>query len=71
MWGALKEFRLLAVLQAEKVEYDDVLDAAYTARREQAVDSLRARHGDRGQFSDEEVEAEAEEMEKAGEDFSP
>jgi hypothetical protein len=70
VWGALRDYRLLAILGFEKHEYDAMLDAAHEAARESAVDALKQEHGDR-EFTDEEVSDEIEERQRAWEDFNP
>ena len=70
VWKCLKEFRGLIVYQMEEDEYGAMIDAAYEARWEAALESLKETHGDR-KFSDEEVEAEAEELDQALEDAHP
>jgi hypothetical protein len=70
VWNALRNHRLLAELHLDKVEYDTMVDAAYTANREAVIESLKQEYGDR-EFSDEEVEAAVEELEKAWANFDP
>ena len=48
--------------------YDAMRDAAHTARREEAVKWLTEKHGEKA-FTDEEVEAEAEELDEAWADY--
>ena len=70
VWNALRNHRLLAELHLDKVEYDTMVDAAYTANREAAIESLKQEYGDR-EFSDEEVEAAVVELERAWASFDP
>ena len=67
VWNALRNHRLLSELHLDKVEYDTMVDAAY---REAAIESLKQEYGDR-EFSDEEVEAAFEALEKAWANFDP
>jgi hypothetical protein len=64
VWGALKEHRVRAIVRFEEAEYDAMLDEAYTAEWEAAVEHLKEEHGDR-EFSDEEVRDEIEEQRQA------
>jgi hypothetical protein len=68
VWAALKDHRIGAVVRLEELEYDAMWEAAYEARWKAAVDSLKEEHGDR-EFSDEEVEAAAQELDEAGADY--
>ena len=70
VWNALRNHRLLAELHLDNAEYDTMVDAAYMANREAAIESLKQEYGDR-EFSDEEVEAALEELEKASANFDP
>src|SRR5262245_31668437 len=47
VWNALRNHRLLAELHLDKVEYDTMVDAAYMANREAAIESLKQEYGDR------------------------
>ena len=58
VWTALGNNRFLAEEYLDKHELHAMLDAAYTARREVALKSLKQEHGDR-KFTDDEVEAHA------------
>ena len=53
--------------QREKDEHDFLIDEYYETRREAAIESLKEEHGDR-EFTDEEIEAEAEELDEAWRD---
>ena len=52
-------------MRREKIEHDLMMDIANEARWDAAVESLREQHGDR-EFTDEEVEDEAEALDQAG-----
>lgn len=58
------------VAKLEEQEYDSMVDDAMEAEWAEAVKHLREEHGDR-EFSDEEVDAEIEEMHRSWEDAHP
>ena len=54
----------------EEFQYDAMIEAAYEAAWDSAVDALKQEHGDR-EFTDEEVSDEIEEQQRVREDFDP
>src|SRR5262249_34141304 len=64
VWAALKEHRDLALYKLEEAEHDAMLDAAYEAEWEAALEHLKEEHGDR-EFSDQEVYDEINEQRMA------
>jgi hypothetical protein len=69
VWKCWKSFDFLSYeFRREKAEFDYLMDMANETRREAAVNSLKEAHGDRA-FTDEEIEAEAQELDTALQDW--
>jgi hypothetical protein len=69
VWKCWSAFDVLGYeLRREKLEHDAMIELAYEARWEAAVESLREEHGDR-EFTDEEIEAEAKVLDEALRDY--
>jgi hypothetical protein len=63
VWKCWSQFDTASYqIQHEKAEFDFLCDMAYETGRETAIGSLRKEHGPDKEFTDEEIDAEAERL---------
>jgi hypothetical protein len=70
IWKAIAEHGGMWEYRMEEAAYDAMLDLAYEAEWESAVDALRGEHGER-EFTDEEIRDQIEKDREAYADFDP